>query len=534
MNKGSAITLSAFLLGSMLLLWVTGDLMRESDQASLLYGALQLKNTPDTPPTFHNFSGQFGSYWLLALAQKSLTFDSLASYVTWGNVFALTLFLIGLGIYLGSYATQFAKRHFGGRHLLILASLTTPAVLLSLPLLSSNILGGAAILALIGCEKLWTGKRKGGLILGCLLVGGAVMLRKDTAFLLPMVCLMPMSRLDFRDLVHQPFLWAFLLTTLGVCVFGRMIAPISYLPHILTDWKLIGCYGLFGLLGCGIILLWGCRQIWIQTSAPLMRAIGIAGILLPVLMYLPFLYSPRHLLMAGLIPLILARSHWLKEPCWTNPCLALALGVNLMWLLVCPIIHKDGKISFGMKNATCYPTADGLWPIGGGLHFLGRMRQASLHGYAIDHNQEIWTAFCHLAPLQNMERYTFQSHTPQKSYLYLWATFHGAPSPASPFSNTSQTITVTTDRDYLKSRAPLPTHNIVSTEAGRLIFMTPLLYHSPLDSLVITRHQELRNEYEGVEFIHTSLPKKQEGHIYVEKEGVLLKSNYPEILTRSF
>ena len=93
---------------------------------------------------------------------------------------------------------------------------------------------------------------------------------------------------------------------------------------------------------------------------------------------------------------------------------------------------------------------------------------------------------------------------------------------------------MTTDREISEDQSFPPLESLVSTKAGRLIYLTPPLTKGEVDSQVLESRKELKGSHEGVDFLTTFAPPKHDGHIYVEKRGVVFKSSYPKILTQSF
>lgn len=542
------------------MLWVCGAVMRESDQASLLDGALQLARGLGGEARFHNYSGQFGSYWLLAGLQHLFPLDSLRGYVIWGNYVACGMLVIGLLF----YALKMRKEISGQGVVLLIISLTTPTVLLSAPLLSSNIMAGGVILALVATSGWW--QRWAGIALGSVLVFLAVSLRQDAAFLLPLICFIPQKDLRFWVLLRERYLWCFMAAAVGALLTGRVLSAETYFPGLVLDWKLVGCYAVFGLLGAGLALIWGVMRGWKRASDVMTRLVISLSVLLPALMYALLLYSPRHLFMAGLVPLLLAASSWLRVPARVienaprfplkRLLLSCALGVNILWLVIAPAVQGNGSVKWGVKHATCYPTADGLWPIGGGIHFLSRLKHADKEYLAIDHNQEVWGAWEDWEPTEGLEKYVFSSAENLNAYLYLWGQYYGAPSLGKGKlegfpqiqENGIQLVQSSSDRGWVgvgnrqisnkesavvEEESLFHEENVVSSSRNRLLFMEPSVVKLPTDGEVLTLRAYLLEAHPGVEFL-SCLERKDDGHIYVEVGGALFRSNYPEVLLRFF
>ena len=275
-------------LWSIAMILVCGDVMRESDQASLLDGAMQLAKSPVRSPEFHNYSGQFGSYWFLAGLQQFFEFSSLQEYVGWGNRVATSSLVLGVTIFVGSCWKHLT--HVSGRIVLIFISLTIPAFLLSAPLLASNVLAGAAVLLLVSSRSLWF--KWWGVVLGAGLVFLAVCLRKDALFVMPLICFMPQRDLSLKLLFRERYLWAFIGAAFLALFIGKLLASSTYMPDLLTDLRLIGCYSWFGYLG-GFCVLIGMSIFLVKKPIHLLtKGVLLLSLWLPILMYLGWLYSP--------------------------------------------------------------------------------------------------------------------------------------------------------------------------------------------------------------------------------------------------
>ena len=565
------------------MLWVCGPVMRETDQAALLDGAVRIARGATEGP-FHNYSGQFGSFWALAWSQKCFEIVSLREYVAWGNLvacswFCFSLLLFSLGLVSICRQTSAGRRGLESRFLLLLVTLTTPCVVLSVPLLSSNVLSGGMILALLASSLLW--RKWWGIALGSVCVFCAVCLRQDAAFLLPLICFVPQSKLRLWDLPRERYFWCFLVAAILAILLGRHLSPIRYFPTLVLNWKLIGCYTFFGLLGGGCIFLWGLLHSW-RSSNPVFTKLAMTGIIcLPILMYSILLYSPRHLFMAGLVPLVLAISKWghdwpgdqeadefglgssdvpgstpsskpKKVGSWAHQragfhrgLLWVGLGINVAWLVFAPVIKKDQTVSIGLTHATCYPTADGLWPMGGGFDFLSRLKTADREYEAIDHNQEVWGAWEAWEPKSVLPDAGFESESNLGAYAFLWSAYYQNSSAMNP---SRPKVAVETDREWIgvanRSVKTLRAsyagtakfyqkENLAHSGRSRLLFMSPLLEVGTVDLELYEVRNQLRQEFPKKEFLSVK-QKRDDGHLYVERDGMLFKSNYPEIFLRFF
>ena len=552
MSLGLKIFLGSFLiLWAVVVLLVCGDVMRESDQASLLLGAGKLAESFSFQQSFHNYSGQFGSYWLLSLLQKPFSFEELPSYVKFGNYCATCTFVFGLAIYAvnGFRTGVMTQRHGVIRTLLVVAALTTPTVILSTPLLASNVFAGGFLLILVGCSCWWSNNRNlFGIMSGAGIVFFTVCLRRDAAFLLPVICLMPLERLSFKDLLGKRYFWAFLATSVLAVILGAVATPESYFPAFVTDWKLIGCYSFLGLLGGGLVLVWSALISKGCSVGKFSVVVCCIAVFLPFLMYVTVLYSPRHLFIAGLVPLVIASSSWLggEEGCFRKVDLILYLGValNAGWLLVAPKFQENFTVKLGVKNATCYPTADGLWPMGGGVDFLKRLSSAQQINKAVDHNQEIWNTWVTMDQRVLAEEFSIEATL--NSYGKIWAWYHGGKVSDNP------KYILQTDREWIDARqrwyngkskdwfeigADYTIDNLYQATSGRCVFTFPRIRQvkpTAKEEQYHSQRKELHELYPSVEFILCEKVDERDGYIYKEFGENIYRSNYPKIILKYF
>ena len=95
------LVVALFCSYSFVILFLVAPVMRESDQASLVDGAIQLVRGGDVfGRDFYNYSRQFGSYWILALVYGALGLADVSAdldaIIYWGNLTAASIFVGGL------------------------------------------------------------------------------------------------------------------------------------------------------------------------------------------------------------------------------------------------------------------------------------------------------------------------------------------------------------------------------------------------------------------------------------------------------
>jgi hypothetical protein len=158
---------------------------------------------------------------------------------------------------------------------------------------------------------------------------------------------------------------------------------------------------------------------------------GIVFLGLPIAFYGWQLFSPRHLMTTALAVLIVAtgwrgRAHWRWgvrfQPRLTGT-FAVAAGcltlVSLMAGLHLPAPERPQLVG---SDATRFPTADGLWPMGATISFLAALRSSPSE--PIDHNQAIWKAATRDEVRWPVADSVPVLETPMRKYLFLatrWA-----------------------------------------------------------------------------------------------------------------
>jgi len=377
--------------------------MRESDQASVVRGALALSR--DFSPfgaDFYNYEKTWICYWILAAVFKFVQPESLSELVVVGNG---TAFVIGwLGI---SSAVVVASRKGWGAFLMCGSVLITPIWLLSMPLLSSNIMSAGflglwvVLLELSrGCERRWFSY-----VLVWMAAFLAVGSRVDAALVLPALCLSWWGiGKSWDGILKEGLLWASFVGAVSAVGLGYLMpeqAGESYAPFF--KWQTFAGFYVFGMggvlfwyIGLLVLLIFGRKGV--GGALRWREVVWFAALLLPVLFYGRVLYSPRHL-MTGVLVICLcgvfsASQDWLRQLRVGRIRCFFVVGLVA---LVCPYFVgvrlksiSDGSLVVS-GDVTLYPTADGHWPMGRYLQFCSRLRQAAQE--PIDHNQRVWGAW---------------------------------------------------------------------------------------------------------------------------------------------
>lgn len=376
-------------------LWATDGQMRESDQASLLEGALELARDPGawTGNSSYNYARQYGSYWLLASGLRvggALEPGvGLERIVRLGNIIAAAAFGAALLVVV---ATQRVWRWWTVAILGIVV--LTPVFAFTGFLLSSNVFS-AAFLFLLAIVLRYPGWWSTGVCF--LLAFAATACRVDAALLMPLLALLALRPGSLRDSLRSTHLWALAGGSSLSIVLGMLLRTESQpLPEAFFVLPTFGAYLVFGLGGLVLAV--------VAFSGHLVRSRqwGLAGIglavLVPLLFYSQFLYTPRHLFataIAILLTVLLPRGveAWQQVVASRSGrllvCAAL-LGTIIPWLVGVRVTSWTSGRPVA-RHATLFPSTDGFWPLGAYASFYHRLAHASRR--PVDHNQEVWAAW---------------------------------------------------------------------------------------------------------------------------------------------
>ncbi|MDP0490135.1 MAG: hypothetical protein Q7Q71_03685 [Verrucomicrobiota bacterium JB023] len=413
-----------FGLFALLFLSTVGPVMRESDQASLLDGALQLARDGQlVARDFYNYDKQFGSYWILAFLFRVTGLQAVGSapdaIVELGNWASGVCFLLGLGSLFRSWKPT------GWELLLVGLTLASPILLFSVPFLSSNLFSAAFLCFLASKLRKPSQSLRSDLAVG--LVGFvAVACRADAVLLMPWLCLLASREEKVSLMIRERRFWilaagSVLALAVGVLLSSRRAASYEafFQPQVAAAFLVFGLGG--ALLAYGA-LLGGIAFQLVQRKEPfILLALGAA--LLPLVFYGRILFTPRHLTTTLLVLLLSfffqrGRSWWalLERP--------LAKGVVLAALVLPFLIgirlHSASRGRPVVTQPTLFPSADGYWPMGCQAQFLTWLAQADQ--IPLDHNQRVWEAWTAVSELEDQP--TFYS-TGLMSFGPLMATITG-------------------------------------------------------------------------------------------------------------
>ncbi|MDE0595123.1 MAG: hypothetical protein OSB65_07750 [Roseibacillus sp.] len=409
MNRARAGRLGAVLVTAFwvsLALWSTGPTMRESDQASLLQGAMNLVRNQDwiQNPSY-NYDKQYLSYWVIAAWVKVRGIDketgTLERLVHEGNLAAIGLFSLAL------MALVLSQRRWSWVQVGVLTCvLFSPVVAFTGVLLSPNMISAAWLLLLVVFLRVdsdrepVTSPLRIGLV--GLLAWAATAARQDVILVIPLLALLAVPGKSLREFLGSRVFWAMAFGCLAAVALGSVLGathtslpkPFFVLPTFVTY--------LVGGLGMLLVLLFCFAGVeaWSRSWRGIM--LGFA-VILPLLFYACLLYTPRHLFIValGLLSTVFFPRGW---DCWATlgkrrvgrTVLFVALvGTILPWVVGVRMSSWEGG-GLVARSSTLYPTADGFWPLGAYAWFYQRLGQAGER--PLDHNQEVWKAWSQVDP----------------------------------------------------------------------------------------------------------------------------------------
>ena len=385
----------------------SSNLMRESDQASIIDGAYQLSNGGSlVGRTFYNYDMQYISYWILGavywfldLCDLPASPDLLVKLVGVGNAVAAFCFVIGVVTLVLNL-----NRFNWWKCLLLSMGLFSPVILYSAPLLSPAIIS-AGFLLILGVSL----NKRASLfidIIAMVLAFLAVGSRMDAVLAMPFLAFFAVKGDLVPDLFKTRRIWFVGVGSLLAIAVGKWIYPFAqHEPNPFFNAPLYLAYLVFGLNGvlwAVIFLVVAIIRKFLKTKEVLW-ALSAVAVILPMLYYSAYFFSPRYLILLVVILLLSLQfkrgqdlwSDFMKQK-WARVllCLAAAHSIVALFIGIGMSSKKSGSLVVG--NPTVFPTADGHWPMGSNLFFFKKLAQAD--DTPIDHNQRIWNAWCSVEP----------------------------------------------------------------------------------------------------------------------------------------
>ena len=391
--------------------WAVGPTMRESDQASLLEGAVQLlvgdKDFKDNDS--YNYDKQYLSYWVVAgwLKVRNPVEASSLSIVREGNLLAVTLFSLALLAAVGS------QRRWSGVQVAVLyGALFTPVLAFSGMFLSPNIISASFLLVLAVLLRPLPGKKgeggeparpsAGRAVLTGLLAWAATAARQDAILLLPLLAMFSIREDSVRILLRDRRVNAMIVGSVFAIILGFLLSdgsaampsPFLVLP---TFMAFIG-----GGLGALLLLLLA-FAVTMAGGRSLYRLLLAGVVLLPLMFYACVLYTPRHLFLPALAVLLTiffdrGNEVWFAIARRRVGQLIIALtlvGTILPWIVGARMATFRRGVPV-TSASTLFPSTDGFWPMGAYGWFFSRLANGALE--PVDHNQRVFEAWSTVAP----------------------------------------------------------------------------------------------------------------------------------------
>jgi len=386
------LPLGVWLLSVVSLGPLLGPVMHESDQASLVDGAIQLSRGHQPPPGagLYNYDKQFLSYWILAgvvriFAGVDPVFSTnAASFVIfWGGLVVLLLASPPGG---GSQAAATS------------AVILAPAFWQHSAFLASNFLAGGIFFLAIAAWK------RGRLLPGLfttLLLACSVACRADMLLVLPLAAWLLLPRRKWKSWFGSPWLWG--IAAAGVAAFatGSLLATEGsrnfYSPFFIPG--IYAVYAIFGLGAAGLVVFqWVSGAFRTALSRrhawPAIHAVAGGLAVLPAfIFYSVQMFSTRHwtALLCGLLACCVSRRGGVFLGSGRGGSFfswgALVLAASS--LIIGLRLPFPNRPALDFAPGTSFPTADGELSMGGYWHRLRAMRAS---GFFHDHNQPVWLA----------------------------------------------------------------------------------------------------------------------------------------------
>lgn len=362
-----------------------GGIIHESDQASVMLGALRLVRggAPWIGPDFYEYGNYFFSYWILAAAYK--LFPS-ADVVWLGNFLSLMLFWLGVFILM----VLPGKKPSRSRWLACFVALSSPAVLVHVPYFAPIYISAGFLCA--GAGVYARSPRNFPWALGCW--GLAFACRADAILLVPLLAWFVADEAGLGRLVCSAKSWSLAGAALGVAVMGRLVNPGAavlgyrpfFYPEVYAVYLIFGAAAATGLLAlfCWRLLREG--AVASRLDARLYWWGGAAALLIPFVFYSLFMTSPRHwTLLIGAL-LILAGSGRIPLDPVSKKIVLPGLAIcSALLLLVGVRLPELARPRLTVTRPELFPTGDGRCPMGAVIPFM-------YSGRRLDHNQQTWLA----------------------------------------------------------------------------------------------------------------------------------------------
>jgi len=396
------------LLTVLAILWIVpgiGAIMHESDQAAALDGSWKIALGAGGGPgsDFYNYDKLFLTYWLVGavLWVARLVVHSPNVLLLGNAVSSLVLW--------SSLAIVLRKMRWNAVSAMIVGAITlAPAYLMHAPYLAPAFISAGCIMALYAVIRHSATNRSAGRIaLAAALAFCAVGSRADAVLLMPFLVwltLAPLSRpLAF---LRRPLFYALLAASVAALAFGKWLQPHNdlYGNPPAFQLKVFAAYCVFGLGGASLIILWivmhgldqmrRTRNLWRRFG----WAFGLLAYAIPFAFYASSLLSTRYWTAGLTATLLFCVSRRGRALLLGHTANRLARGVATA-AFVCAIVPLfigvqmpfPSRPRLVLRDATVFPSADGMLPMGAYLAFDFLPLPPPDTGIH-DHSQAIWLA----------------------------------------------------------------------------------------------------------------------------------------------
>ena len=270
-------------------LWATDGQMRESDQASLLSGAVELARGTTTwaGNDSYNYDKQYLSYWVVAGALKvsvgrARRLRRPCKYPT-------------MGLYSYSLCLTHERRDAQGLDMVGRDASWLRAVVSGGGLFRDVLVPQSHFRSLSVVFGVGAGKRRQGvgcLVLVFLLSFAAVAARQDVMLLMPLLAILVIPFRTFGGVLKNPTLWALAGGCVLAMVIGRLIDPSpTSLPEPFFVPATFVVYLMGGLGGALLLVLLFSAQM-VRLQDPGDSGVGVGDIVAVGVLLLSSLYSP--------------------------------------------------------------------------------------------------------------------------------------------------------------------------------------------------------------------------------------------------
>ncbi|MEM1158919.1 MAG: hypothetical protein AAF649_00410 [Verrucomicrobiota bacterium] len=396
-SRAQLIILASFFLVTLCVVPQFGEIIRESDQASIYTGALKIADDCSLSGNYYQYGYQYLAYWVLVPLFQFFR-ESMGAAILLANVGSSLFFWCALVFVLSFRVKETWQAWLSG------AVLLTPCFLHHSPYFAPNFLSAALVAILFGVGRATNLKKTFYTFVLTFLATGA---RADVILAMPFVFWMMYPRWYFWKRDFFAGLFAGFTGCVSALVLGKWVSAES--GQAFYDFfiypKLFAAYSVFGLgpvififpVLTFLILL--PLENFLKNKKVIESADcfgGSCALLLPLAFYALQLFSTRHWVLVATISLLAIASDRIKTSwrLWNPTPSKVAVKKLLIGIVVLsatlPLffgVRAVGNLAFKpvLTDSTQFPTSDGLIPMGAYLEFGWQ--------YSGDHTQNLWNSF---------------------------------------------------------------------------------------------------------------------------------------------